>query len=335
MIERLSIRNFKSIKGLDIECRKINIFIGEPNTGKSNILEALGLLSWCGHGNGFLKQYVRLESLQNLFYDEILDDPVEIIATSELAYEMKVLFDNNHFRFDGRITDPKKGSSTAVSGLKLTYQGDLVNKKVGFYTHFNFIKFLKFSKFDTFPGENPGFLMPPSGDNLFSVVMHKKKLRETISQFFSTFGLRVVFRPQHRSIEVQKIVDDIAISYPYSLTSETLQRIIFHVIAMESNENSTLVFEEPDAHAFPYYTKYLGERIAFDESNQYFIATHNPYLLASILEKSGKHDVCVFITYYENYETKVKPVWGDNISELLSYDPFFNIDRFIELEENA
>ena len=48
MITKLSIANFKSIRQLDIDCKKINLFIGEPNTGKSNILEALALLSWCG-----------------------------------------------------------------------------------------------------------------------------------------------------------------------------------------------------------------------------------------------------------------------------------------------
>jgi AAA15 family ATPase/GTPase len=46
MITKLSIANFKSIRQLNIDCKKINLFIGEPNTGKSNILEALALLSW-------------------------------------------------------------------------------------------------------------------------------------------------------------------------------------------------------------------------------------------------------------------------------------------------
>ncbi len=45
MISNLTIRNFKSIKELSLSCRKLNIFIGEPNTGKSNILEALSLRS--------------------------------------------------------------------------------------------------------------------------------------------------------------------------------------------------------------------------------------------------------------------------------------------------
>ena len=46
MIKNLEIKNFKSIKHLEMECKRINLFIGEPNAGKSNILEALGLASW-------------------------------------------------------------------------------------------------------------------------------------------------------------------------------------------------------------------------------------------------------------------------------------------------
>ena len=85
MIDKLSIRNFKSIKELDLDCKRINLFIGEPNTGKSNILEALGLLSWCGYINTGLIEYVRFQGLDNLFYDGLLDKPIQIkIQNSEI-----------------------------------------------------------------------------------------------------------------------------------------------------------------------------------------------------------------------------------------------------------
>ena len=47
--------------------------IGEPNTGKSNILEALGFLSYCAHG-GELRDFVRLEKTQDLFYDGLVEE---------------------------------------------------------------------------------------------------------------------------------------------------------------------------------------------------------------------------------------------------------------------
>ncbi|HEX9956575.1 MAG TPA: AAA family ATPase, partial [Fibrella sp.] len=43
-LDWVEIKNFKSIKDLRLDCKRVNIFIGKPNVGKSNILEALGLL---------------------------------------------------------------------------------------------------------------------------------------------------------------------------------------------------------------------------------------------------------------------------------------------------
>lgn len=42
-IDTLHIQNFKSVKDLQVECGRINLLLGEPNTGKSNILEARAL----------------------------------------------------------------------------------------------------------------------------------------------------------------------------------------------------------------------------------------------------------------------------------------------------
>jgi predicted ATP-dependent endonuclease of OLD family len=45
-IKNIEIKRFKSIQHLKIDgCKRINVFIGYPNTGKSNIFEALSLLA--------------------------------------------------------------------------------------------------------------------------------------------------------------------------------------------------------------------------------------------------------------------------------------------------
>lgn len=156
------------------------------------------------------------------------------------------------------------------------------------------------------------FLLPPSGENLVSILMTNKELKSIVSQIFTQYGgVKLIFKPQENKIEVLKQQDDVFISYPYSLVSETLQRIVFYLVAINSNKNSILVFEEPESHSFPYYTKFLAERIALDENNnQYFISTHNPYFLLSVLEKANKDEVRVFITYFQDYQTKsVKSVF--------------------------
>jgi AAA15 family ATPase/GTPase len=331
MIGKLSIKNFKSIKDLEIDCKKINLFIGEPNTGKSNILEALGLLSWCGYPQGGnLRGYVRFQDMQDLFYDGLLDQPVEI-EIDRLKVEIK--FKDEKFNLESIPLKEVDGIGEKETIASMDYSGGSEswgNTNLTSLKEAGFIKFYRFKKQDKFPDRRSSFLTPLHGSNMFAVVMANKKLRKTMSGFFKSSGLDLVLKPREKTFEVQKRTEDLVINHPYVVTSDTLQRIIFHVIAMESNKDSTLVFEEPESRAFPYYTKYLGEKIAFDKTNQYFIATHNPYLLHSILEKARKDSVNVFITYFRDYQTKVKCLTEKQISELMSYDPFLNLDSFIE-----
>ena len=85
MIKNLEIKNFKSIKHLKLDCKRINLFIGEPNTGKSNILETLGLLSYTYYGN--LENFVRFENMNNLFYNGNLEEN-PIIKTDNKILEI-------------------------------------------------------------------------------------------------------------------------------------------------------------------------------------------------------------------------------------------------------
>ena len=137
-------------------------------------------------------------------------------------------------------------------------------------------------------------------------------------------------KPQDKIFEVQKNADGVVTAFRYGTTSDTLLRVVFYLAAMNSNKGATLVFEESEAHAFPYFTKQMGEEIAFDSENQYFIATHNPYLLCAIVEKAKKEDVCVFVTSFKDYRTRVRPLTESELSELLSGDPFFMSQRFVE-----
>jgi AAA15 family ATPase/GTPase len=336
MIKELSVKNFKSIKELEIDCRRVNLFIGEPNTGKSNILETLGLLSWCGHKYSVpLKDYVRFRYADNLFYDNSIDGSSIIMIEKDpklppstkgeeaRSVEMSIAVRNEISDFNvsldsspsGRISLNRSGESHESHGVP--NQG------------LEFVKFYRFKRDIEFKGNEISFLMPPVGSNMFAVVSVNKKLRGSVAGFFRDFGFKLMLRTQEKEFEFLKEIDDVIFNYPYILCSDTLQRLIFYTVAIESNENSTLIFEEPEVHAFPEYIVYMGRKIAFDEKNQYFIATHNPYFLLSILEKAPKDDVNVFVTYFEDYQTKVKCLNDEEMSELMVYDPFGNLDRLI------
>ncbi len=80
MIGYLRIENFKSIKHIEIEPSRINVFIGEPNSGKSNILDALGFLSALGHNPVYLPELVRVKKFSEIYHFKKIENPVVIVT---------------------------------------------------------------------------------------------------------------------------------------------------------------------------------------------------------------------------------------------------------------
>ncbi|MHA1383088.1 MAG: AAA family ATPase [Candidatus Helarchaeota archaeon] len=328
MIQKLIIRNFKSMKYVYLECKKINIFIGEPNTGKSNILETIGIYSyhWYGRRGEYpLKDFVRFETISSLFYDGNSVNPINLQINDnvlEISYK-EGLFEFNYHK-DSREQFDKLG--------KLRNDGHGSTNWERFFSPY---KYYKFKILDTFRLLDADFLIPPYGENLLTVIMTNKELKREIKEVFDSFNLKLSFKPHENKIEILKEMEDTFVTYPYSVISDTIQRINFYLTVLYSNKDSVIAFEEPESHAFPYYVTHLAERIALDKNNnQFFITTHNPYLLHSILEKAPKNKINVFITYLENFETKIKSLDEQEMKQLLDTEMygFFNIESFLERE---
>mgnify|MGYP003878979073 CR=1 FL=1 len=327
LITTLEIENFKSIEKLTIPCRRINIFIGEPNTGKSNILEAIGLLS-AGNSNT-LKGFIRLETLLDLFHKRDASKRV-IIKTNQISCTLKMV--NGTFRVLYQRGSSFLTFSCSVHGDEmLLISGNLEATCQNILSRF---KFYRFNASATHWERIPPPLIPPDGRNLAFVIRSIPKLRKFVGKLFGQFGFRFVISAESDRIFIHEPLEEgIDISYPYLVVSETLRRTIFHIAAIYSNKNSVLAFEEPEAHAFPFHVKRLAEFIAFDKNgNQYFISTHNPYFVETILEKSEVKDVQVFITYLRNGKTKLKTLSESEKEELLDMGPslFLNLELFVE-----
>jgi predicted ATPase len=301
----------------------VNLFIGGPNAGKSNILETLGLLSSTIYRDH--KKFVRFESPSNLFYDDVLDNPIEIkgthISPEKQSEDFKFEFAFKANAFEGRLWRPS-GQWPILSG---DYQTIYSTSSM---SCFSYIKSYRYSDRTDFPSLQADFLWPPDGENLFSLIKAKTSMRDLLIDLLSAFGLKPMLRVKEQKIELTKQLGELLITYPYGTASDTVKRMIFYLAAIESNKNSTIVLEEPESKTFPFYTKDLAERIGRDQSNQYFISTHNPYFLETVTQKTKSEELAVFVTYMKNYETKVRPLNMDEISALLDTEPFFNLDQF-------
>jgi AAA15 family ATPase/GTPase len=315
MINKVAIENFKSIKQLSFNCKRINVIIGKPNTGKSNIIEALGLFS---PSQGSLKEIIRFKEVSNLFFDNIIGNQVSVKVDET---EAKIHFNNNIFwllyKEDNRQYQHQLNDNGSINpnpaGICKT-------------------RYYKFKEAVKFYHSNASELSCPSGSNLFDLLVTNRELQDMVAEILDSFGYKLNLRMKDMEIEFVKQSGNILISYPYQNISDTLQRIIFHYIAIETNKNNTIIFEEPEANTFPFYTKHLAERIALDDSNQYIIVTHNPYLLSAITQKTKLEDLQVIIAETKDYSTVIHIVDAADMPRFIELDSevFFDLDKFLK-----
>lgn len=97
MLEELTISRFKSVREQRLAFGRVNLFIGGNGTGKSNILESIGLASAClGRGLGdtdFSQKGLRLtpsELMKSSFKNETLPKTLELGATFSNGIQYKV-----------------------------------------------------------------------------------------------------------------------------------------------------------------------------------------------------------------------------------------------------
>ncbi|MEJ7680472.1 MAG: AAA family ATPase [Segetibacter sp.] len=117
------------------------------------------------------------------------------------------------------------------------------------------------------------------------------------------------------------------------MIADTLQRLIFYKTAILSNKKAILLLEEPEAHMFPPYISKLTTDIINDENdNQYFIATHSPFVLNDFMEDMDKEDLSIYIVGLRDGETTIRKITDEEIIEIYQYgiDLFFNLENYLK-----
>ena len=83
---------------------------------------------------------------------------------------------------------------------------------------------------------------------------------------------------------------------------------------------------------FPPYPKLLGDMIAIN-ANQFFVTTHNPYLLLALAEKTPKTELGIFVCSRDDEgATHARLLTDEQVAEVIeeSVSVFFNLDHFLE-----
>lgn len=328
IINRIDIDNFKSIESVTLDdCRTYNLLLGSPNVGKSNILEALSLfdvpyLLW---EKRELSEMVRYQhSVNELFHDGNSSQPITVKAG-----EYQVTLTN----VDGVKLNWTTGKKEGSKSLTLS-NGKFDKKTKADNSIYPIFKRYIFNRFDRFTNSDIPFLLPVGGENIMQVIQNNASLTNEASELANRYGLQLLFDTSTREIRFQKkLGENTVFSIPFFSISDTLQRLLFYKSAIASNRNSVILLEEIEAHAYPPYISKITGSILDNDSNQYFITTHSPYVVNDFLERQDK-DLAIFLIDLDKEcgctvvrrlsEAEVEEVYNDGI------DLFFNSKIFLE-----
>ncbi len=352
-INNIEIKNFKSIRHQKIEdCRRVNVFIGYPNVGKSNILEALSVFS-INEANVDFSAFIRMENFTTLFYDGEINQPAEIkinkrhrvivrFINEVLAFEQQFEREGTSFeKEDSRIKNVEPQiilSSQDISRGK-SFQLDEKDKQI---LNFNLrsirrqdelaeVRKYQFLKHTKFISKGYSSLSYPFGDNIFNIISTNKDLKKEVANLFKPYNLELLYDTRLQEFTISKRTESGIFSIPYTLIADTIQRLIFYKAAILSNKEKVLLFEEPEAHMFPPYVKKFTSDVIFDDANQFFIATHSPYVLNEFIEEVAE-DLAVYIVDYDKGETIIKRLNQNELLEVAQYgiDLFFNLETYLD-----
>ncbi len=331
-IENLEITNFKSIRHQKIDgCKRINVFIGYPNVGKSAILEAISSL--CYLQRDFDKDFnklCRIKFSNELFFDGLIKEPATISINSETKLTFQYISEQAI-----KLNIRSFASQNEVPYREITItDGRLVSSSQSPQkTNLNIKKYLFQNNFNDFK-TNGLVLESPDGKNLVDIIQFNKELRKEVIDLFKANGLKLNIDQGTNSIKgFKQLEDDLVFTIPFYQMADTLQRLIFHQAAILSNTDTVLLFEEPEAHMFPPYIAKFTSEIIFEEGrgNQYFIATHSPFVLNDFLEEA-KDELSIFLVSMKNGETIIKRLSDEELIEVYQYgvDLFFNLESYLD-----
>ena len=161
-------------------------------------------------------------------------------------------------------------------------------------------------------------------------VARLPELKSNLARLFHGYGLKMMFDSGSQEIKPMRENGLDMFLVPFSSLADSLQRLIFYKAAIESNKDKVICFEEPEAHTFPPYISNVVNDIIASESNQFFITTHSPYVISTLLE-SGGDDLAIYVIDMEDNQTVVRRLTEQELQDAYDngMDMFYNLEAYL------
>ena len=323
-IKTISIQNFKSLKNLQIEgCKTFNLFIGRPNVGKSNLIEALSCMAipYLYPMKKVLSSIFRIERSSAFFYNGNISEPIKINVGN---YKIR-LENTSSNKVDFYVEHIKGAQPLSIVDLK-------VKKGLDDYPIFKPYSYEAHASADWHTQVDMPFLCPWDGNNMMQVLQQNESIMQFFVDLLKEYDLQLTLDVAAQELRILKPLSETSsFIIPYKALADSIKRLMFYKAAVDSNKDSVLMFEELEAHAYPPYISKIARTIIQNPNNQYFITTHSPYVVNEFLEDTSV-DVAIHIVDYKEGKTIVKTLSDKEMKEVYEYgiDLFFNTEAFLD-----
>lgn len=341
LLTSFKIRNFKFCESLDLEnLKKINIFIGKPNTGKTSILEALSL--FLAKNPQMLISILDERSMigddacfESLFFDCVPDKTIDLKSNTDL------LSISPNFQRKRLVVSESNSSDIGFSYMV----NDLVfsfNKKP--YSN------ITFSQINENKIEYSVSVIENNYENLMNVLWDVEFIaglrnREYFKKFLN--NLSKILTDTNKAQELQKNVGKFTINIEdlkfvagnkiliqqkqlkhamdFRLLGQGFQFYIFVLVAILSGKKYILIDEIENGLHFESIDLLLESILNSPKDAQFFITTHNKEILqrlaSKIGEKNKKTDSIAIFNIYHNKKQKLEAVQysQENFIHAMSY----------------
>ncbi|OQX86865.1 MAG: hypothetical protein B6D55_04935 [Candidatus Omnitrophica bacterium 4484_70.2] len=318
MNKKIEIENFKSLKSISIELSRINVLIGAPNSGKSNILEALFFFGLPHVAYEIKREIENPEenySTKN-FLSELMSKCIRYSSENTFLDLFHQWSAENTIKIrveDISVEARLKEGNLVIDGFTLDKISELskIGEKILPARFYSFREFKPETSYSQFI---PFYLLP-DGRNFNNTISTIPEIRVWLDRILrEKYNLALAVTPSSRDV---KIIDAGTNVWP-ELIADGLKRFIYFYVAVASNdfyaqqydEKPVILLEEPELKMYPDLINILVDRI-IESKNYFIITTHNPYLLSAFIgsKKLRKNELKIFsVSRDVENMTKIKEI---------------------------
>ncbi|MHC1610578.1 MAG: AAA family ATPase [Candidatus Methanospirareceae archaeon] len=299
MIKKLKIKNYKSLKDVELELEKFNVLIGPNASGKSNLLDCLAFVSEIAQrtvdgslaGRGGYERVVfggKKENIE-LAIDFMLDNEAlqYLISISEKGIDEERLFIGDVGVIDRHLNNVRLDTGKTV-GARSTWTTAIYDhspKTKEYLNSWRSYNFITSEMRETYRAER-NLILDKNGGNLAQVLLslhnERSKTFDKIEDMLKQAIPQIdeLLTPLTESGETYVAVREKGFDYhfDYFQVSDGTLKLLAYITAITANEPKLVCFEEPENFIHPRLFELLVE-ILKKSDKQIILSTHSPYLV--------------------------------------------------------